>query len=55
MEISRRPQGGWVLSSIAIACIAFAWVFGGALLGLSFRNILPEDHLSADTKDIVKV
>ena len=55
MEISRRPQGGWVLSSIAIACIAFAWVFGGALLGLSFRNNLPEDHLSADTKDVVKL
>ena len=29
--------------------------FRRALVGLSFRNILPEDHLSANTKDIVKV
>ena len=44
-----------VLSSIAIACIAFACVFGGALLGLFFSHILPEHHLSADTKDVVKL
>lgn len=29
--------------------------FREALLNLSFRNILTEDHLSADTKDVVKV
>jgi len=43
------------LSSIAIACIAFACVFGGALLGLLFRTVLPEEHLSTDTKDVVKL
>jgi hypothetical protein len=30
-------------------------VFGGALLGVLFRTMLPEEHLSADTKDVVKL
>lgn len=33
----------------------FAGVFGGALLGLRLRAILPDPHLSADTKDVVKL
>ena len=43
------------MSSIAIACITFACVFGGALIGLLFRSVLPEEHLSTDTKDVVKL
>jgi hypothetical protein len=43
------------LSSIAIAWIAFACVFGGALLGLLFHAVLPEAHLSTDKKDVVKL
>jgi hypothetical protein len=43
------------LSSIAVACIAFACVFGSALLGLLVRAVLPEEHLSTDTKDVVKL
>jgi hypothetical protein len=35
--------------------IAFACIFGGALLGLSFRRWVPEHHLSADSKDVVKL
>ena len=30
-------------------------MFGGALLGLALRHILPEDHLSDETKDTVKL
>jgi hypothetical protein len=30
-------------------------VFGGALLGVLFRTMLPEEHLSSDTKDVVKL
>jgi hypothetical protein len=33
----------------------FACVFGGALLGMLLRTVLPEDHLSADSKDFVKL
>ena len=43
------------MSSIAIGSIAFACVFGGALLGGLFRTMLPEEHLSTDTKDVVKL
>jgi hypothetical protein len=43
------------MSSIAVSGIAFVCVFGGALLGTLFRSALPEHHLSADSKDIVKL
>ena len=43
------------MSSLAIGSIVFICVFGGALLGISLRFILPEHHLSAESKDAVKV
>jgi hypothetical protein len=43
------------MSSITISFIAFACVFGGALLGILLRAVLPQDHLSAESKDIVKL
>jgi hypothetical protein len=43
------------MSSMEISSIAFVCVFGGALLGLAIRTVLPEDHLRADSKDAVKV
>ena len=33
----------------------FALVFGSALLAMFVRSALPEDHLSADSKDVVKL
>jgi hypothetical protein len=33
----------------------FGCVFGGALLGLRLRAALPQPHLSAETKDVVKL
>jgi hypothetical protein len=43
------------LSAIAIGCIVFALVFGSALLAMFVRSALPEHHLSADSKDVVKL
>jgi hypothetical protein len=43
------------MTPMAIAWIVFACVFGGALLGMFLRTMLPEHHLSAETKDVVKV
>jgi hypothetical protein len=43
------------MSSLEISSITFGCVFGGALLGLAIRRLLPKDHLSGDTKDAVKV
>ena len=43
------------MNYIAIRLIVFACVFGGALLGIFLRGVLPEHHLSADSKDTVRV
>jgi hypothetical protein len=43
------------MSFMAISWIVFACVFGGALLGTFLRAVLPEHHLSADSKDIVRL
>ncbi len=38
-----------------IGWIVMACVFGGVLLGMALRLILPEHHLSADSKDVIKL
>ncbi len=43
------------MSSVTISLIVFACVFGGALLGIFLHAVLPQHHLSADTKDVVKL
>src|SRR5262249_19416899 len=43
------------MSSLEIAGIIFACIFGGALLGMLFQSVLPKEHLSPDSKDVVKV
>jgi hypothetical protein len=43
------------MSSIAISSIVFACVFGGAFFGIFIRAALPQHHLSADSKDVVKL
>jgi hypothetical protein len=40
---------------MSIGWIVLACVFGGALLGMALRLILPEHHLSADSKDVIKL
>ncbi|MET0167839.1 MAG: hypothetical protein ABW205_10085 [Burkholderiales bacterium] len=43
------------MSPIAIASIVLVCVFGGALFGMFLRAILPEHHLSDESKDVVKL
>ena len=38
-----------------IALIVFACVFGGALLGMFLRVVIPEHHLSDGAKDVIKL
>src|SRR3989304_41619 len=45
----------WIVSSMAISWIVFACVFGGALFGNFLRAVLPEHHLSTESKDVVKL
>lgn len=43
------------MNPLAIASILLACIFGGALVGLWLQRILPEQHLSGETKDIVRL
>ena len=43
------------MSPMSIGWIVLACVFGGALLGMALRLILPEHHLSAESKDVIKL
>ena len=43
------------MSPIHIALLSLVSVLGGAALGIFVRALLPQDHLSADTKDTVKL
>ena|SRR5215472_7789521 len=43
------------MSSAAISFIVFTSVFGGALAGMLLRRSLPQEHLSGDSKETVKL
>lgn len=43
------------MSSFTLALVAFLFIFGGAVLGLLLQPLLPEAHLSAASKDAVKL
>jgi len=43
------------VSAIAVGVISFVCVFGGMLLGMFIRKLLPEHHLSDDSKDTVRI
>ncbi len=43
------------MSSIAISLVVFACVFGGAMLGMFIHLRLPKEHLSADSKEAVRL
>ena len=38
-----------------VGLIAFVFIFGGALLGMFLRGIMPENHLTDESKDSVKL
>jgi hypothetical protein len=41
--------------SITVSLIAFAAIFGGAIIGVLLRLALPEHQLAEDTKDVVRL
>jgi hypothetical protein len=43
------------MNPFLVGLIVFAGAFGGSLLGLRLRAALPQPHLSAETKDVVKL
>lgn len=40
---------------IAVSSVTFCLIFGAGLLGMLLRRALPKDHLSEDSKDVVKL
>jgi uncharacterized membrane protein (DUF485 family) len=46
---------GEIMSPLATSAIVFACIFGVALLAMFFKRFLPENHLSAESKDVVKM
>lgn len=43
------------MNTLATSAIVFLCVFGGVLLGFRLRAVLPEDHLSPASRDLVKL
>jgi hypothetical protein len=43
------------VSPIIIALYTFAFIFGGSLVGLILRKLLPDHHLIDDSRDVVKL
>ncbi len=43
------------MTPIAVSIVVLACVFGGALLGMFLRTVLPEHHLNEASKDVVKL
>ena len=43
------------MSSLSLSLIALGCIFGGTLLGMVIRSLLPEHHLSEESKDTVKL
>jgi hypothetical protein len=43
------------MSSITASLVVFVCAFGGALLGMYLRGLLPEEHLGSESKDVVKL
>src|SRR5215831_4330315 len=43
------------MNDFAVGAIVFACVFGGTLLGILLRANLPKSHLTAESRDVIKV
>src|SRR6267143_5585921 len=43
------------MNTALAAVIVFGWLIGAVLLGRALRRLLPEEHLSGDSKDAVKL
>jgi hypothetical protein len=43
------------MTSLAIPALVFVCVFLAAFVGTAFRRVLPDDHLTPDSKDVVKL
>jgi hypothetical protein len=43
------------MNPVFVTVLAFVCIFGGAVLGMLLRGVLPEHHISEASKDVIKV
>lgn len=43
------------MNALSVSLLAFALIFGGALVGAAVRPLLSEEHLHPDSRDVVKM
>src|SRR5579862_726091 len=43
------------MGSMTVAAIVFACTFSGAVLGIFLRTVLPDHHMTSESKDVVKL
>ena len=43
------------MNPFATSAVIFGYVFGGALLGMALRSLLPEGHSSSDSREAVRL
>ena len=43
------------MTSVALSVVIFVCLFGAALLGMLLRSRLPDEHLTTDSKDVIKL
>ena len=43
------------MSAIETSSMIFGCIFGGAILGMALRSVIPEQHMDNETKEVVKL
>ena len=46
---------GEAMNSVVMSSIVFVCVFGGALFGIFLHDTLPQNHFTADSKEVIKL
>src|SRR5690349_9290431 len=50
-----RSRLGWTMKDILIGVAVFATIFGGALFGMFLGKILPDQHVSNESRDAIRI
>lgn len=50
-----HPSGTAFMNSVAASLFVFGCAFGGAVLGMFLRRVLPENHVSDESKDVIRI
>ena len=54
-SLADRAVHSQCMGPLALFCVIFLLVLGGIFIGTAFRRALPENHLSKETQDVVRL